>query len=169
MTDESHGRLPVGPDVSAPRPARSPSSRPRRARSRRWDVVLVIGAGGALGAAARWWLNELWPTTPGRFPWSTFVENVSGSVVLGALMVLLLEVWRPGRYARPFLGIGVLGGFTTFSAYTSDTGALLRDGYPPMALVYLFATVALALLGCWSGIIVARVATGLSGSRRRTS
>lgn len=169
MTDQSHGRLPVDPDLPAPDSVGAFIRRSRRVRPRRWDIVLVVGAGGALGAAARWWLNELWPTAPGSFPWSTFVENVSGSLVLGALMVFLLEVWRPLRYARPFLGVGVLGGFTTFSTYTSDTGALLRDGHQPMALVYLFATVALALLGCWSGIIVARVATGLSGSRRRTS
>lgn len=168
MTDERHARLPVDPDLPA-LPSVASSRRPGRAGSRRWDVVLVIAAGGALGAAARWWLNQLWPTEPGQFPWSTFAENVSGSLVLGVLMVLLLDVWPPRRYARPFLGIGILGGFTTFSTYAADTGALLRGGHSPIAVVYLFGTVLLALLGCWSGITLARLATGVSGPRRRSS
>ena len=169
MSEERHARLPVDPDLpDLPAVATTPR-RARRAGSRRWDIVLVVGLGGAVGAAARWWLNSLWPTEPGRFPWSTFVENVSGSLVLGVLMVLLLDVWPPSRYARPFLGIGVLGGFTTFSTYAADTGALLRGGYSATAVVYLFGTVVLALLGCWSGITLARLATGVSGPRRRTS
>jgi len=132
----------------------------RASRHRRWDVALVIGAGGALGGGLRWTLNRAWPATPGHFPWATFVENVSGCLVLGALMVFLLDVWRPSRYARPFLAIGVLGGFTTFSAYTADTGALLRAGQVPMALTYLFGTLVVALAATWTGIFLARSAAG---------
>jgi CrcB protein len=169
MSDQPHGRLPVDPDLPVLPSVGASSRRPRRTASRRWDVALVIGAGGALGAAARWGLNEMWPTAPGQIPWATFVENVSGSLVLGALMVVLLDVRRPTRYARPFLGIGVLGGYTTFSTYAADTGALLRGGHSPIAVAYLFGTLVLALVGCWAGITLARIATGLNGSRRRTS
>src|SRR4051794_14883819 len=97
--------LPIDPDATDP-------------GTRRWDVALVIAAGGALGSLARWGLNEALPQEGGRFPWATFAENVGGCLVLGVLMVFLLDVWRPTRYGRPFLAIGVLGGFTTFSTYT---------------------------------------------------
>ena len=129
-------------------------------RHRRWDVAVVIGAGGAVGGGFRWALNQAWPITPGHFPWATFIENVTGCLVLGALMVFLLDVWRPSLYARPFLGIGVLGGFTTFSTYTADTGALLRAGQVPMALTYLFGTLVVALAATWTGIFLARSAAG---------
>jgi len=140
----------------------------RAARHRRWDVALVIAAGGAIGGGARWAVNEAWPSTPGGFPWATFVENVTGCLILGALMVFLLDVWRPSRYARPFLGIGVLGGFTTFSAYTSDTRALLLDGRAPVALAYLFGTLLAGLAATWLGIVAARSAAGITPSRAMT-
>ncbi len=162
-----YAELPVDPDLPL---EQALSARPRGRRNRRWDIVLVVAAGGALGGGARWALNQLWPTTPGGFPWSTLVENVLGCLLLGFLLVFLVDVWPPTRYARPFLGIGVLGGFTTFSAYTADTGELLRAGQPPTALVYLFGTLALALAATWAGLTLARAAAGLSeyGSRRRT-
>lgn len=141
----------------------APDGRPRH---RRWDMVLVIAAGGAIGGGARWTVNQAWPSTPGRFPWATFVENASGCLVLGALMVFLLDVWRPHRYARPFLGVGVLGGFTTFSAYTSDTRALLLDNQVPLALVYLFGTLFVALAATWTGVAMARSAAGISARPR---
>ena len=81
-----------------------------RAREPVWDILLAIAAGGALGGAARFGLNSLWPTSPGGFPWSTFVENVTGALLLGVLVVFLVDVWRPRRYVRPFLGVGLLGG-----------------------------------------------------------
>ena len=89
-------------------------------------------------------------------PWSTFIENVSGCFLLGMLMVYLLDVWPPNRYLRPFLGVGVLGGFTTFSAYTSDTRAMLAHGEGPLAMVYFFGSILFGLLATWSGITLAR-------------
>jgi CrcB protein len=154
---DRHDALPVDPDL--PDVYRSGAQPVRR---RRWDVALVIAAGGALGGAARWALNQAWPVAPGEFPWATFVENVTGCLVLGALMVFLIDVWRPSRYARPFLGIGLLGGFTTFSAYTSDTRALLLDGQAPLALAYLFGTLLAALAATWLGIVAARTAAGIT-------
>lgn len=131
-------------------------------RLRRWDVALVIAAGGAIGGALRYLLNQAIPHGADGFPWATFLENVSGCLVLGALMVFLLDVWSPHRYARPFLGIGVLGGFTTFSAYTVETVALLRSGHAPTAFAYLLATVIVGLLATWAGIAIARRVAGIS-------
>jgi CrcB protein len=137
----------------------------------RLDVLAVIAAGGALGGAGRWALNQTWPTDPGSFPWATFTENVLGCLLLGALMVFLLDVWRPGRYLRPFLAVGVLGGFTTFSAYTNETRVLLQDGRSLMALAYVFASVLAGLLATVAGLAGARALTGTTPrrTRRRTT
>lgn len=143
--------------------------RPGQATTRRWDIALVVAAGGALGGGARYLLNQAWTTPPGGFPWSTFIENVSGCLLLGALMVFLIDVWRPTRYGRPFIGIGVLGGYTTFSTYTSETDSLLRAGEVPLALTYLFATLAVGLVATWVGLTLARSAAGLSRTNARTS
>lgn len=126
----------------------------------RWDLVLAVAAGGAAGAAARWGLTQAWPPSPGGFPWVTFAINVSGCLAIGALMVALLEVLRPGRYARPFLATGVLGGFTTFSTYAVEAETLLRHGHAPVALAYLFGTLVAALVATWAGLALARLATG---------
>jgi CrcB protein len=138
--------LPVDPDVS-------PFDVPAR-RARVWDVALAVAAGGAVGGAARYLLNH-W-LGGADFPWATLVENVLGCFLLGGLMVFLLDVWAPRRYLRPFLGVGVLGGFTTFSAYTSETRDLLLDGRASAGLAYLFGSVAAGLLATWSGITLAR-------------
>lgn len=119
-------------------------------RGREWDLTLVVAAGGAVGGAARYLLNQ----TMGGGALATFTENVLGSLLLGALMVVVLA--HPSRYARPFLGVGVLGGFTTFSAYMIDTHDLIADGRTPLALLYLFGSVAAGLLACAAGITLAR-------------
>lgn len=119
-------------------------------RGREWDIVLVVGAGGALGGAARYALN----VAMGGGPLATFTENVLGSFLLGALMVVVMA--RPTRYARPFLGVGVLGGFTTFSAYVIDTHELISDGRTPLAMAYLFGSVAAGMLACVIGMAFAR-------------
>jgi fluoride exporter len=133
------------------------------------DVVAVIAVGGALGGLGRWALSEAIPWEPGAFPWATFLENVAGGLLLGALMVVLLEVLPPGRYARPFLGVGLLGGFTTFSTYTSETRSLLLDGEPALAMGYLLGTLVACLLATWAGVFLARAASGTDrpGRRRR--
>jgi CrcB protein len=117
-----------------------------------------VAAGGAVGGAARWTISSAWPTPPGAFPWATFVENVVGCLLLAALLVVLLEVTRPHRYLRPFLGVGVLGGFTTFSAYTQDARVLLLAGESGLAVLYLGSTLLAGLLATWAGLVLARAA-----------
>ena len=123
----------------------------------RWDVVLVVAAGGALGSLARWGLGEVLSAGAGRFPWATFIENITGSFALGVLMVFVIDVWPPSRYVRPFVGVGVLGGFTTFSTYALDTRALVVADRAPLAAVYLFGTLAACLAAVWLGIALARL------------
>jgi CrcB protein len=121
------------------------------------DVLAVISAGGALGSLGRWGVGELLPWSGTTFPWATFVVNVSGALALGALMVLVLEVWRPHRYVRPFVGIGVLGGWTTFSTYALEARDLLAVGRPVTALVYVGGSLVAGLVAVWLGILAARL------------
>ncbi|MGB8022034.1 MAG: CrcB family protein [Candidatus Nanopelagicales bacterium] len=159
--------LPPEPVTADPLAGPSPFSPPRPTRPRRWDVALVVAAGGAIGGGCRYGVNQLLPTPAGGFPWSTFLENVSGCFLLAIVSVFLLEVLPPHRYARPFLGVGILGGYTTFSTYTSDARVLLQAGEGPTAIAYLFATVAVGLLAVIAGLSATRVLTGVTPPHKR--
>jgi CrcB protein len=124
----------------------------------RWDILLVIAAGGAIGSLARWGLGEAFSGgRDGSFPWATFIENITGSFALGVLMVFVIDVWPPSRYVRPFVGVGVLGGFTTFSTYALDTRTLVVADRAPLAAVYLFGTLIAGLAAVWLGVALARL------------
>ena len=137
-----------------------------------WSVLVVIALGGALGALARLGLATAWPHTAGRFPWATFVTNVSGCFLIGVLMVLISEVWSAHRLIRPFLGVGVLGGFTTFSTYTGDVVQMINVGAARTGLLYLGGTLVAALVAVYLGMTTTRLLTRLrthhrSKARRR--
>ncbi|HEX2314606.1 MAG TPA: fluoride efflux transporter CrcB [Thermomonospora sp.] len=119
-------------------------------------VIAVVAAGGGLGAAARYGASLLWPTDPGAFPATTLAVNVVGCALIGVLMVLVTEKGTAHRLVRPFLGTGVLGGFTTFSAYAADIRHLMDDGHARTALVYLAATVVAALAAVWCATALTR-------------
>jgi fluoride exporter len=108
--------------------------------------LAVIAAGGVLGALARHGLGELLPHSPGAWPWATWLTNVSGCLLIGVLMVLVTEVWPAQRYLRVFLGVGVLGGYTTFSTAMVDVHGMVEAGRPALALLYLGGTALAALL-----------------------
>lgn len=137
-------------------PAMSTQTSLRSIVHSRWDVVGVVAAGGALGSAARWLVNLTVPHTMGMFPWSTIIENVTGSLLLGVLLVYVLEVWRPGRYLRAFLGTGVLGGYTTFSTFSVDVLELARNHEGAQALAYVASSLAGGVLAAWFGMMIAR-------------
>jgi CrcB protein len=120
---------------------------------REWDLLLTIAAGGVIGALARHGLELLIPHEPGGFPWSTVVVNVSGCLLIGVLMSLLLRRPHRPRLLRPLLGVGVLGGYTTYSTFAADAQALVLAGRPGLALGYLsltlFAGLTAVALGWW--------------------
>jgi CrcB protein len=152
----------VDPDVpSRPSLGRHAASLVRE----RWDILAVIAAGGALGSAARYGAGVLWPHDPSEVAWSTFTVNVVGGFLLGLLMVFVNDVWPPHRYVRPFLGVGVLGGFTTFSTYMLDTHALVVAGRVPSALLYLLGTLLVGLLAVWLGILGGRALAAATRTR----
>ena len=133
----------------------------------RWDILAVIAVGGAIGSAARYGAGVLWPHDPSQIAWSTFAVNVVGGFLLGLLMVFVGDVWPPHRYVRPFLGVGVLGGFTTFSTYMLDTHAIFVAGRPSVALLYLLGTLVVGLVAVWLGIAVGRGAVAVLRTRGR--
>nr|WP_221475433.1 CrcB family protein [Sphaerisporangium rubeum] len=124
------------------------------------STVAVISAGGVVGTLARYGLGVAFPVAPGGFPWTTFVINVTGCLLIGVLMVVITEATRPHPLVRPFLGIGVLGGFTTFSGYVVDIGRTLTAGAPAVAAAYLAGTLLAALAAVHAGAAVTRAAVG---------
>ncbi|HEX4816804.1 MAG TPA: CrcB family protein [Nonomuraea sp.] len=152
---------PVDPDVDVHVPAVRAEARSHRA----WPVLVAVSAGGVAGALARYQLAVVLPHPPGGFPWSTFVANASGCLLIGVLMVLVGEVWTGRRLLRPFWGVGVLGGYTTFSTYVIDIHQAMRAGAAAVALAYLAATLVAALAAVWAG--TAMTTWALSAARRR--
>ena len=121
-----------------------------------WSVLAVISAGGVVGALARYGLSAAFPHPAKGFAWATFGINVSGCLLIGVLMVLVSDVWPNRRLLRPFLGTGVLGGYTTFSTYIIDIQQLLAAGAARIALAYLAGTLLAALTAVYAGIIGTR-------------
>lgn len=108
-------------------------------RRRQFDIVAAVGIGGAIGVLARYGIAVAFPVEPHRFPWSTLAINLSGSFLLGVALVFI-ELRPPNRFFRPFLTIGVLGGFTTFSTFAVEVVQLIRDR-PWIAISYLATSI----------------------------
>jgi CrcB protein len=120
-------------------------------------VLLAISVGAMGGATARYKLAT-WITVPtGGFPWATFWTNVSGSLVLGFLLVLLIERFPPSRYARAFAGTGFLGAYTTFSTFSVETDLLVKDGHAVTAGLYVGASLVLGLAVAGLGVALGRL------------
>ena len=119
-------------------------------------VVAVVAAGGAIGALGRYGAALLWPVAPGGFPWSTLAVNAVGCAVIGVFMTLLDEGWAVHHLIRPFFATGVLGGFTTLSAYALEIRQLAEHGAFATACGYLFATLFAALGGVGAAAALTR-------------
>ena len=104
------------------------------------------------------------PHAVGAWPWATLLANVSGCLLIGVLMVLVTERRRAHPLARPLLGVGVLGGYTTFSTYTVDAVVITGAGRPGLALLYVVVTPLVALAAVVVGVQVTRAA--LAPARR---
>lgn len=101
-----------------------------------------------MGAVLRWVLTEAWPEADG-FPWTTLTINVVGALLLAALPALAIVRQRPLLVVA--LGPGVLGGFTTLSAWSEQTRALADAGRTGLAGAYVVATLAACVLAAWVG------------------
>jgi CrcB protein len=124
-----------------------------------WDVTLAVIVGGILGAEARYGLSVAVPHAPDGFPWSTLWTNVIGCFCLGLLMSLLNQLTSPHRLVRPFVGIGILGGFTTFSTFTVDAERLIQHHRAGLAGLYVVCT----LLAAAAAVAAATISAQLAG------
>lgn len=124
-------------------------------------ITAAVAVGGALGALGRWMLQSLAPSVPGGFPTATFAINVSGCLLMGVLVVLVTEARESHPMVRPFLGVGVLGGFTTFSSFAVESHQLLTGRHVAAAGLYLLLTIAAALLAVVLGLTLTRRLAGL--------
>ena len=111
--------------------------------------LLYVAAGGALGSVLRYLVVRFIPFA--GFPLGTLVVNVTGSFLIGFSYVYLQERIADDSL-RLLLMAGVLGGFTTFSAFSLETLNLLQSGYPGRALLNIVLSVILCLLACYAGM-----------------
>ena len=160
--DPTGEQLPVEPDLAAADSASSSgidasvARRAVRSPRVRWSVLVAISLGAALGAPARYGIAQVIHVASGSFPWATFVTNVSGSFVLGLVMVLILERFPPSRYLRPFVATGFLGAYTTYSTFAVESALLVKQSHAAIAGAYASASLVTGFVAVWAGIWVAR-------------
>lgn len=122
------------------------------------QALLLVGAGGAIGAMSRYGLSVLvgrfWVSS---FPLATLLVNVAGSCLMGVLIgVLARTMPTMSNDIRLFAAIGVLGGFTTFSSFSLDTIFLIERGALAQALLYVCLSVVVCLVGLYLGLLISR-------------
>lgn len=120
------------------------------------SVLLGVAGGGALGSLLRFAVGRALPTAPGAMPWSTIGINVLGSLALGLLAGASFARPEASPALRAFLGVGLLGGFTTFSTFSLETIVLAQEASVPRAALYVLLSV---------GVAVAAAALGFSLTR----
>jgi CrcB protein len=121
-------------------------------------TYLLAAVGGALGALARWAVSAALPHASGAWPWATLLVNLSGCLVIGALLAVLLARFPGSPWLRPFLAVGVLGGYTTYSTFAVDVVQLTDAGRGALAVAYALASVVGGVLAVVLGLLVGRTA-----------
>lgn len=122
-------------------------------------IALAVAAGGAIGASARYLLvGGLDHWLGAGFPMGTLAVNALGSFMMGVLIEVTALVWSPSPELRAFLVVGVLGSFTTVSAFSLDVLVLFERGAGGLAGLYLAASVTLSLAGIYAGMRLSRLA-----------
>jgi CrcB protein len=147
--------VPIDPDLDLGPPAGF-GARRRRLVNPQVVIVAALAVGGSLGAVARYAVSLALPTVTGRFPWGTVAINVSGSFVLGFLLIVIIEQFPLGRLARPVIGTGIIGAYTTFSTFMVEAVLLVRAGNPGVAAAYLAVSLVVGLAAVTIGMLGAR-------------
>jgi CrcB protein len=120
-------------------------------------AYVLAAAGGAVGALARWGVATALPGSPGHWPWATLLVNLLGCFLIGTLSAVLARRRVEATWPRPFLGVGVLGGFTTYSAFAVEVVQAVEDGAVLLALGYVLASILGGVLAVVAGGLCARV------------
>ncbi|KQV31444.1 camphor resistance protein CrcB [Rhizobium sp. Root73] len=119
--------------------------------------ILLVAAGGALGSVLRylvglWTLRSFGPS----FPWGTLTVNITGSFLIGVFAEVIARKFGASAEMRVFLITGILGGYTTFSAFSLDAITLFERGEPVTALIYVVSSVLLSALAVFAGLALMR-------------
>ena len=121
------------------------------------NMLFAVACGGALGAMGRHFISrEIMRWAGDVFPWGTLTVNVVGSFRTGLLVDYLAQRWSATQEKRGFLVVGVLGGFTTFSAFSLDAVLLLERGSLTTAFAYIGGNVLLSIGGMFAGLLLFR-------------
>jgi CrcB protein len=128
------------------------------------SASFYVAAGGALGSWLRYLVGRTWtlaigPVAASAFPWATLTVNVAGSFAMGILAGWLARFGAHGEGWRLLLGVGVLGGFTTFSAFSLEFALLVERGTPGTAAAYVALSLAASFTGLFGGLYAMRVLT----------
>ena len=127
--------------------------------SERYAALLLVGAGGFAGAAARYLVALALPFLGTGFPFGTLIVNVSGCLLIGFISELSVTSSLISPELRLLLATGFCGGFTTFSSYMYEIASLLRDGEMYYASLYLFGSIIGGILCLYLGMQLARMWT----------
>jgi CrcB protein len=152
----------VDPDLVPAAAAAGIAGRPAQ-----FAIVAAVAAGGVFGAVSRYAIALAIPETATGFPWATFLVNITGSAVLGFLVTLLAGQFPRARLARPLLGTGFVGAYTTFSTFTVEAVLLVRGHHPVIAAAYLLSSVVAGLGAAWAGMAGARHAAATAQRAQR--
>ena len=117
--------------------------------------ILVVGLGGFIGAIARYLVSTMIHRNfDSAFPWGTFTVNMVGCFLIGCLLYLVENKFVVSDQMRLFLGIGVLGAFTTFATFSHEIIDLLRTGQPWLAVANVFFSVGIGVMAVWFGYAI---------------
>ena len=123
--------------------------------------LLLVALGGAIGSAARYLVGALVANRFGPdFPWGTFIVNVSGSFFIGVILSFVGGGLLPTG-ARPFLAVGIMGGYTTFSTYSHETLQLIQGGELGAAAFNVLGQVVAGLVAVYLGMVLGRALGGV--------
>ena len=121
------------------------------------NMYIWVALGGAIGASGRFFVTSITGRLLGHgFPWGTMTVNVIGSFLMGAIISYMALKWSASVEMRAFLTTGILGGFTTFSAFSLDFATLYERKEMVAAFVYAAGSVGLSLLAIFAGLTFAR-------------
>jgi len=121
------------------------------------SIYIAIALGGSLGAISRYWVsNATYSWLGNNFPYGTLMVNLTGSLVMGFLTVVLIQRFDVSDEVRLGLIVGLLGSFTTFSTFSMDTIHWIETGALLKAISYILVSVIACVLGAWAGLAGAK-------------
>jgi CrcB protein len=127
------------------------------------SASLYVAAGGAAGSWLRYLVGRAWaaaigPAAASAFPWATLTVNIAGSLAMGLLVGWLARAGAHGESWRLLLGVGLLGGFTTFSSFSLEFALMVERGTIGIAALYVAASLIAGFAGLFAGLYLMRAA-----------